>query len=600
MRLRQSDLKTWGDCPLRWKFANVDGLPREQSCALTFGSIIHEAVLFLETTRDLAGALDRFREWWLEPASLDPTYEIQRWLPKRTYQGYLTDGERILADWWSLIEWDNDVVLAREQHFVVPIGEHELEGTLDKLTIRWRAKTNDYVVLVSDYKTSRKAPRYDYLRHDLQFHAYCLATTQPEFWTGIENGEHYYEQLRGLPREAEWVQLTYPQRRFAGERNEMDYRRLAYAINQMATSVDLRIFVPTISGETCTFCLGGSTEIWTAEGVRAIKDVAGTTQRVLSRGRSGGVWVPSKVRSFGVSPVREIHLARGKAKKTLIATPDHRWFVRERKDPRRTDHATKRTDELAPGDVLLATLPRPTVTKVTPSPIGIQAGIVFGDGYLPVGRDACVVALYEHKRPLARYFDGHPSMEVEVGGDDAVVVHGLPRFLNDAPDVEEASSYLLGWLMGYVATDGSVATNGQVTISSSRHEHIELVRTVAARLGIGTYDVNVHERTGYGDEPTPLYRVQFVSSTLPEGFFILDRHTGRFQPRDRSKERIEWTVMDVTDPKREEEVFCATVPEHANFTLDGWINTHNCDFREVCGLPSLEVEGYYKPPQYAV
>ena len=180
MRLRQSDLKTWSACPLQWKFGRLDGLPREQSCALTFGSIIHEVILWMEVNRDLAGALDRFRAWWLDPASLDPSYEIQRWLPKRSFQSYATDGERILSHWWSLIEWDSDVVLAREQHFIVPIGDgHELEGTIDKLTLRYRPKTDDHVLLVSDLKTTRKAPSYNYLRQDLQFSAYCLHPETP-------------------------------------------------------------------------------------------------------------------------------------------------------------------------------------------------------------------------------------------------------------------------------------------------------------------------------------------------------------------------------------------------------------------------------------
>ena len=209
----------------------------------------------MEVNRNLAGALDRFRAWWLDPASLDPSYEIQRWLPKRSFQSYAADGERILSHWWSLIEWDADVVLAREQHFIVPIGNgNELEGTIDKLTLRYRPKFNDHVLLVSDLKTTRKVPSYNYLRQDLQFSAYCFATTKPEFWTGVKDGEHYFEHAKGMQREAEWVQLTGPQRKHAGERNQQDYNRLAYAINMMAASIDMRIFVPNISGASCTFC----------------------------------------------------------------------------------------------------------------------------------------------------------------------------------------------------------------------------------------------------------------------------------------------------------------------------------------------------------
>lgn len=254
IRLRQSDLKLWATCPLQWKFRNLDKLPTVQSCALTFGTVMHAAVEWMETNRDPDGAVERFKAWWLDPTTLDPSLEIEKWLPRRTFASYAQDGERILRHWWSIIEWDADVVLAREHHFVVPIGDHELEGTIDKLALRYRPKSDDYAVLVSDLKTARKAPSYNYLRHDLQFSAYCYATTQPEMWTGIENGEEIYQQTLAHPREAEWVQLSYPQRKHAGERTQEDYNRLAYAVDQMAMSIDMRIFVPNIGGDSCTFC----------------------------------------------------------------------------------------------------------------------------------------------------------------------------------------------------------------------------------------------------------------------------------------------------------------------------------------------------------
>lgn len=233
----------------------MDGEPREQSCALTFGSVIHDVVLYLETSRDLDGAVDRFRTYWMDPTQLDPSYEIQKWLPRRSFEGYLEDGLRILRDWWSLIEWDSDVVIAREQHFVVPIGEgHELEGTIDKLTVRYRPKKHDYVLLISDYKTGKKIPSYNYLRQDLQFSAYSYATTKPEFWAGVENGAHLMEQVKEMPREAEWVQLSLPQRKHAGERTQQDFNRITYAVNAMAASIDMRIFVPNIGGDSCCFC----------------------------------------------------------------------------------------------------------------------------------------------------------------------------------------------------------------------------------------------------------------------------------------------------------------------------------------------------------
>jgi len=253
MHIRQSDIATWQRCPLLYRFSRTPGTVREQSGALTFGTILHDAVMHMEIAQDLQVGLDRFTQHWLEPTLLDPELEIDYYLKMTSWAKYKDDGPKIVKDWWSIIQWENDVVLGREQGFSVPIGEHVLDGTIDKLAIR-RIKGGEYVLLISDYKTNSKRPTYDYLRHNIQFTAYAYATTQPEFWTGVENGEWYYEQTKDMRRVGEWVQLRGPLRLDAGERTPQDYQRLRYAVDMMADSIAMGIYVPNISGESCTYC----------------------------------------------------------------------------------------------------------------------------------------------------------------------------------------------------------------------------------------------------------------------------------------------------------------------------------------------------------
>lgn len=255
MRIRQSDLKQWQQCPLKYRYAYIDKLPRQQSGSLTFGSIMHDCVLYLETTHDLAGAIARFRQYWLDPQLLDPSYAIEYYVRGTNWKKYSELGPRLLTDWWSLIQWDSDANIAREHHFIVPIGDgHELEGTADKIALRFMPKLNRWVLLISDYKTNSKVPTYEYLNDDLQFTAYAYASTRPEFWEGIPNGEQLHRVHADTPRYGEWVSLTATKRMDAGERTQQQYNRLAYAVNQVAESIAMRIFVPTISGESCRWC----------------------------------------------------------------------------------------------------------------------------------------------------------------------------------------------------------------------------------------------------------------------------------------------------------------------------------------------------------
>ena len=257
MRVRQSDIKTWSRCPLSWKYQNLDNLPREQSGSSIFGSIIHDCTLYMEVHRDLDAAIDRFKRFWMQPDLLDPTYRVDYYERGRNWKKFSEKGPEILKNWWSIIQWDSDLTLAREYTFDVPIGDgHILHGTIDKLVVRYRAKSDEWVLLTSDYKTNAKTPTYDYLEEDIQFSAYSYANTRPEFWENLPGGRglELFEQYRDLPRYGEWVQLTGPKRLDAGIRTQRHYNRLTMAVDALAESVALRIFVPNISGDTCRFC----------------------------------------------------------------------------------------------------------------------------------------------------------------------------------------------------------------------------------------------------------------------------------------------------------------------------------------------------------
>lgn len=256
MIIRQSTIKQYMQCALRYKFES-EGAPREQSSALSFGTVIHECVEYMERLLDsglneaLTKALAKFDIMWTNLERYDLAYDYL--IPRNTHQGYAELGHKILRDWWAIIQWESDIVLAREYQFTVPMGDHVLTGTADKVALR-PMKGGGYEVCIIDYKTSAKQPTRDYLRHDLQFTVYGYATTQPEFWVNIPNGQQLFEELKDAPRTGEWVHLRNSRRITAGERNEVDYNRLRYAIDQIELSVALGIFVPDISGANCEYC----------------------------------------------------------------------------------------------------------------------------------------------------------------------------------------------------------------------------------------------------------------------------------------------------------------------------------------------------------
>lgn len=255
-KVRQSDLGSWQKCPLLYKYRHIDKLPREQSGSLTFGSILHEVVMEMELRQDVEWAVQEFINRWIDPvATMGPEYKIDYYVKGTNWRKYLTEGQRMIRDWWGIIRWDSDITLAREYHFEVPIGDgHILEGTIDKLAIRQVPRLGRSVVLISDYKTNSKTPTYEWLEDNLQFTAYSYATTRPEFWAGWPQGAAIQQKVADYPRYGEWVSLKGPKRLDAGERTQVQYNRLTMAANALAESVAMRIFVPNISGDSCRYC----------------------------------------------------------------------------------------------------------------------------------------------------------------------------------------------------------------------------------------------------------------------------------------------------------------------------------------------------------
>lgn len=99
------------------------------------------------------------------------------------------------------------------------------------------------------------------------------------------------------------------------------------------------------------YCLAGETRVLTYDGVRPIRELAGTVQRVLTE---KGRWVDAPFRSFGVQPLMRVTLTRNRQEKVIHATPEHRWLLRG-KGSRRYERTTS---QLRPGHSLSWSFPR--------------------------------------------------------------------------------------------------------------------------------------------------------------------------------------------------------------------------------------------------
>lgn len=316
-------------------------------------------------------------------------------------------------------------------------------------------------------------------------------------------------------------------------------------------------------------CLAGETGVITWNGTFPISKLAGDVHRLLT---SRGVWTDAEIRSFGEQQLWAVNLSRNRRKKTIYATDGHRWLIRH---PRLANRE-RTTKDLLPGYSLAYAYPNAGNLQHTgPSAFGVAHGFTFGDGqWTPYG---CIAQFCGEKdQGLLEYF---PKADMWFH-DGRTKAGRLPKFFKERPPLDEAPAYLYGWLAGYFAADGCVSKDGQVILSCADRDTLDFVRTVANRLGIGTYGVKRQRRLGLGTELSDLFHLTFISSTLHENFFVLEKHRERFieicTPERKARERKGWVVESVEQTDRFEEVFCAVVPGTHAFTLEDNILTGNC------------------------
>lgn len=272
--VHQSQISSWMRCPTAFMYER-QGRPRRQLSATAWGSVIHHALETFERVRHTEGlthadavdaAVSTFEYYW-HPLNIAAICEpVDEWLPRQDYSTLRRNGIDRIREYCTLMQLDESTLLATEYSFQVPIpntwdedlGEpHILAGTIDRLALR-RYRSRPYLS-VEDYKTGKD---YQFLRHNLQFSAYCMATTQKEFWTGWrgedgfgpDKGADMHTRFTKYARRGMWINMRQNKQQDAGWRGPRDYQRFALAVEQITASMRADIYPLSLSGATCQYC----------------------------------------------------------------------------------------------------------------------------------------------------------------------------------------------------------------------------------------------------------------------------------------------------------------------------------------------------------
>lgn len=403
-----------------------------------------------------------------------------------------------------------------------------------------------------------------------------VAVAIPRFYDPLE-----YWDLSGLP----WNMAD------EGHRHKLHkWLRLYYATHHLIPIlIDIFTRFPLVGLHF--YCLQGDTKVITWDGTHRIRDLAGTTQRVLNK---DGRWVDAEFKSFGEQKLWRIVVERNRVEKEIWATAEHRWFVettirspevRARSGP--GPRVEVETQHLEPEQVLASTY-APNLVKrgsgIKPSSIGVAHGIVFGDGTKLASGGSAVDLHGQKNTALLPYFPEPNVHECNKGGDTpccnlegCIRVSDLPGAFKELPSLNESASYLYGWLSGYFAADGSVSQRGECVLYSADRGNLEFARTVCNRLGIATSHIH---RTSAGRVES-LWRLPIHISSLTPEFFKVEEHLRRYEENADVQRRGEWKIVSAEEMDVIQEVYCAVVPDTASFVLEDNILTGNCKDKKV-------------------
>lgn len=257
MRLRQSKLKVWNECSLQAHLDDVTVQERKVNGKAVFGTVVHHVLERYHNGLPINDCVALFRTLWDKPELITekPTY----WPKYTTYGGLRQRGAEILVEYDQKNRWENRKVICSEHRFLVPFGDHELEGTVDHIELR-KAGNGKQTLRIVDFKTSARKPTYVELRLNIQFSVYIYASMQREFWVGngpdypgLVDGEKLFNQFEKLPRRAVWYHLMTNQEVDAGDRDDEDFMRIYRLVEQTERAEKAQVFVPRI-GDACMFC----------------------------------------------------------------------------------------------------------------------------------------------------------------------------------------------------------------------------------------------------------------------------------------------------------------------------------------------------------
>ncbi len=285
-----------------------------------------------------------------------------------------------------------------------------------------------------------------------------------------------------------------------------------------------------------------------------------------------GRWAPAHFKAYGKQELLEVNLRlNSNSTRTVKCTKNHRWLLE-------TGEVVRAEGLTSGSRIPFVSVPRPEIDE--DYILGIRHGLVYGDG---TAVKSCKrvkgfhIRLCGNSNELLSYFDNYPvAYPKSANGDPVVMLYddfAATHDLKDLPWHEHSQSYLLGFIRGWMAADGSVSKSSQISLCTANEGKVWLEKW-AETLGFVIQRVKKQSaETNYGKRKQDSFVVYFSRSSCVEDDFLCSWKRELFKPL-----KSHWVVTSVISLEEQEEVFCAEVPDTNTFTIGGGLITGNCAY----------------------
>ena len=182
MRFSASKIKTYEDCPLKFKFQSILHIPTPQKSFFQVGTDVHSVLEEMAKLRIQGEAI----KFGLAKDMLNSSWESSNFDSETQEKQEYNKMQKMLEFWFDFEKDNLNETVAVEEWFELDLDGAHFGGFIDRLD---RTPDGDYIVI--DYKTGKSNLSKNKLKEDVQMALYCLAVKDKYGKLPIQAGHMY-------------------------------------------------------------------------------------------------------------------------------------------------------------------------------------------------------------------------------------------------------------------------------------------------------------------------------------------------------------------------------------------------------------------------